>query len=143
MAENETWEQVWGVDEYLCAVYARPITMKALLAGLGYSTAEIDALYTVHLAALAAEVAAGIGAQFEADPDGERLRYVVMRRYGLDGVAPASLQEIGDAFAISRERVRQLTVKALRRRKRAPDIDRLAEILRGAADGWLSGAREQ
>lgn len=142
MADNEARARALGVDEYLSAIYARPIGMKALLAGLGYSQAAIDRLYADHLAALVAQVVAGIEAQFEGDPDGMRLRFVMTRRYGMDGVAPASLQEIGDALDISRERVRQLAVKAIRRRKRAPEIERLAEILRGAADRCLGGAKE-
>jgi RNA polymerase sigma factor (sigma-70 family) len=45
----------------------------------------------------------------------ERERYVVVRRYGLDGGGSASLAEIGMAMGVTRERVRQLQVAALRR----------------------------
>jgi RNA polymerase primary sigma factor len=43
----------------------------------------------------------------------ERYRYVLVRRYGLDGKDPATLSEISDELEISRERVRQLQVKAV------------------------------
>lgn len=45
----------------------------------------------------------------------ERERYVIKRRYGLDGGKCATLEEIGDAVGITRERVRQIQSTALRR----------------------------
>ncbi len=45
----------------------------------------------------------------------ERERYVVERRYGLDGEGCASLAEIGMSMGITRERVRQVQSSALRR----------------------------
>jgi RNA polymerase primary sigma factor len=44
----------------------------------------------------------------------ERLGYVLVRRYGLDGKNPATLAELGDALELSRERVRQLQLQAER-----------------------------
>ncbi len=44
----------------------------------------------------------------------ERARYVLVRRYGLDHRAPATLAELGDELEISRERVRQLQREAER-----------------------------
>ena len=45
----------------------------------------------------------------------ERERYVVERRYGLDGGGCATLEEIGEGIGITRERVRQIQSAALRR----------------------------
>ncbi len=45
----------------------------------------------------------------------ERERYVVERRYGLDGGGCATLSEIGAGIGITRERVRQIQSSALRR----------------------------
>jgi RNA polymerase primary sigma factor len=54
----------------------------------------------------------------------ERERYVVERRYGLDGEGCASLAEIGLSIGITRERVRQIQSSALRRlRSRALDTE--------------------
>jgi RNA polymerase primary sigma factor len=44
----------------------------------------------------------------------ERCRYVLVRRYGLDNTNPATLAELSDELEISRERVRQLQLKAER-----------------------------
>ena len=44
----------------------------------------------------------------------ERQRRVLVRRYGLDGEKPATLADLGEELAISRERVRQLQREAER-----------------------------
>jgi RNA polymerase primary sigma factor len=43
----------------------------------------------------------------------ERYRYVLVRRYGLDDKDPATLAELSDELGLSRERVRQLQLKAV------------------------------
>lgn len=45
----------------------------------------------------------------------ERERYVVERRYGLEGDGSATLEEIGAGIGVTRERVRQIQTSALRR----------------------------
>ncbi|MDX1511352.1 MAG: sigma-70 family RNA polymerase sigma factor [Nitriliruptorales bacterium] len=44
----------------------------------------------------------------------ERHRTVLMLRYGLDGQDPRTLEDVGEAIGVSRERARQLEVNALR-----------------------------
>src|SRR5215218_7399085 len=48
----------------------------------------------------------------------ERVRYVLVRRYGLVGREPATLAELADELGISRERVRQIQREAVQRLKR-------------------------
>lgn len=54
----------------------------------------------------------------------ERERYVVRHRYGLDGLPPQTLDEVGRRMALTKERVRQLEaqgVERLRALMDAPD----------------------
>jgi RNA polymerase sigma factor (sigma-70 family) len=56
----------------------------------------------------------------ELDP---RMRQVVERRFGVDGQVPQTLEELGTDLGITRERVRQLELRALRQlREGAPGL---------------------
>ena len=53
----------------------------------------------------------------------ERMQQVLLRRFGLDGEAPQTLEELGAELDITRERVRQIETRALRQlRLAAPDL---------------------
>lgn len=58
---------------------------------------------------------ADIGAALNYLPDRER--EIIRMRFGIGGIKPMSLEESGKVLKISRERVRQLEVKALKRLK--------------------------
>jgi RNA polymerase primary sigma factor len=53
-----------------------------------------------------------------------RMRHVLELRFGLAGVEPKTLEEVGEGLGITRERVRQLESRALRElRTVAPDLE--------------------
>ena len=52
-----------------------------------------------------------------------RMRLVILRRFGLDGDPPQTLEQVGSELGITRERVRQLESRALRElRSHAPEL---------------------
>ena len=61
----------------------------------------------------------------------DRERQILSLRFGLDGREPWTLDEIGDHFGITRERVRQLQVEALRKLQRSQRARPLREYLAG------------
>ena len=63
----------------------------------------------------------------------ERYRHVLVRRYGLDDKDPATLAELGDELELSRERVRQLQLQAIKLLKNGE----FGSALRAAYSGRL------
>jgi len=57
----------------------------------------------------------------------DKEREVIQMRFGLDGEEPRTLQEIGDALGVSRERIRQIESRAKEKLRRS----REAHGLRG------------
>jgi RNA polymerase sigma factor (sigma-70 family) len=57
----------------------------------------------------------------------QKERDVIRMRFGLDGEDPRTLQEIGEAMALSRERIRQIESRAKEKLRRS----REAQGLRG------------
>ena len=55
----------------------------------------------------------------------ERERQVLVLRYGLDDDEPKTLEEIGHRLGLTRERIRQIEVEALRRLASLPEIQAL------------------
>jgi RNA polymerase primary sigma factor len=57
----------------------------------------------------------------------ERERQVIELRYGLRGHEPLTLEEVGRAFGVTRERVRQIENNTLKKLKQLPEAQRLRE----------------
>ncbi|MGY1631858.1 RNA polymerase sigma factor RpoD/SigA [Geodermatophilus sp. SYSU D01186] len=68
---------------------------------------------------------------------------VLQRRYGLDGRDASTLDDIGDHLGVTRERVRQIQVKAMELLQADPRVDALYEYLVDhALDGVLASPLE-
>jgi RNA polymerase primary sigma factor len=57
-----------------------------------------------------------------------RERRVLELRYGLDGQAPRTLDEIGRAFRVTRERIRQIETQSLRKLQALADAQTLRDV---------------
>jgi RNA polymerase primary sigma factor len=57
----------------------------------------------------------------------ERERQVIELRYGLSGAEPLTLEEVGKAFGVTRERIRQIENNTLKKLKRLPEAQMLRE----------------
>src|SRR5918998_720364 len=58
----------------------------------------------------------------------ERERQVIELRYGLRGHEPLTLEEVGRAFGVTRERIRQIENNTLRKLKQLPEAQRLRKM---------------
>jgi RNA polymerase primary sigma factor len=58
----------------------------------------------------------------------ERERQVIELRYGLRGHEPLTLEEVGRAFGVTRERIRQIENNTLKKLKALPEAQRLREF---------------
>ena len=58
----------------------------------------------------------------------EREREVLVMRYGLNGFNPKTLEECGEEFGVTRERVRQIETSTLRKIKSLPEAQGLREV---------------
>jgi RNA polymerase primary sigma factor len=58
----------------------------------------------------------------------ERERMIIQLRYGLNGEAPLTLDEVGRAFNVTRERIRQIEHQTLRKLRSLADAQRLREV---------------
>ena len=54
---------------------------------------------------------------------------MIVLRFGLDGKDPLTLEQAGEVLGITRERVRQIEGKTLRRLQGAPEAQRLREAV--------------
>jgi RNA polymerase primary sigma factor len=58
----------------------------------------------------------------------ERERQVIELRFGLRGIEPLTLEEVGRAFGVTRERIRQIETNTLKKLKQLPEAQKLREM---------------
>ena len=57
----------------------------------------------------------------------ERERQVIELRYGLSGLEPLTLEEVGRTFGVTRERIRQIETNTLKKLRALPEAQMLRE----------------
>jgi len=60
----------------------------------------------------------------------EREREIIKMRFGLNGEKTHTLEEVGEAFGVTRERIRQIEAKTLEKLKEHTGVKRLKEFLK-------------
>ncbi len=60
----------------------------------------------------------------------EREKEILMKRYGINEEKPKSLEEVGKEFSVSRERIRQIELRAMRKLKRLCRLKWLKDFIR-------------
>ena len=59
----------------------------------------------------------------------EQEQDIIVLRFGLDGEPPRTLDQIGERMSVSRERIRQMQVKALDKLKKPRLLEALKDFL--------------
>jgi len=70
-----------------------------------------------------------------------REQKVIRLRYGLDDAHPRTLEEVGREFSVTRERIRQIEAKALRKSRHPSKLKRLRDDLADEEDDSDKGRR--
>lgn len=122
--------RIAGLNTFMSEIYGdSDMRLSRLLAKVGMGGEDIEAIRRNHMEALTGGCITLLArGPFKND---ERSFRLISLRMGLEGAPPKTLQEIGDVFGISRERVRQLEQTSLARFK---DEKILAQ--------WETGIRE-
>jgi hypothetical protein len=89
--------------------------LSLLLSNLGFDSQQIETLRRQHLEQVVTSFIAVVQERIISGSDGERLYKIISRRFGLDGEPPETLESLGKQFGVSRERIRQLEEKTIRR----------------------------
>lgn len=113
---------------------ARAVSIVDSLPAIRARVSEIDGL----------PLDVALGALLKASGISDRDAKMVMRRLGWGGGAPATLQEVGDEFAVTRERVRQVVARALGRLAPSymPKLETALELVYGEAPITVDAASE-
>lgn len=110
--------RIEGISSLLSDIEDKETRISSLLFQFGFPDAQVEEARRDHMSAIAALLVESIRKHVKAGPDGCRLYEVLERRYGLKGDGRVTLESVGNSMGITRERVRQLQVKAVRRCKR-------------------------
>jgi hypothetical protein len=118
-----------GFHELLADVYGENRHINDILLESGLDASQINTLRTDSMFDFYDNVKYALYCRFLHYSGGKRLLEILCRRYGLFAHKAETLQETGDAMQISRERVRQLETKAIRRLRGGVSADAVAILL--------------
>ena len=108
--------QLTGLNRYLTVIYGVPIRQSILLEKMGFTEDQLRQLRDNHVKEITNSFIDLLKNHMVRAPNNDRDYKIVCRRFGLDGRIPETLQVIGDGLGITRERVRQLERRSIKRR---------------------------
>lgn len=119
--------QILAINKLLSDVYQKPMRLSYLLLELDFKKENIK-LIAEQLLSETIDIFIEILKEIMlCAADGQRLFTILNSVYGLDGNSPITLQYIGDQLKISRERIRQLKQKALKKLKAHKNKEKLED----------------
>ncbi len=120
--------QEYGINLFLAEAYDPTINLVEFLNTIGFDEQQTQTLYANRVEALLSAYIEAIHFRLvTARKDGDRLFHILTKRYSFDGNRSSTLEELGLHWHISRERIRQLQRKAIRR-CRSPGTRMYCEI---------------
>ena len=125
---NSNREMLLNFNSFLTEVYKKEQRISTILAEKGFNQQHLDILKGDKLTELFALIEFALRCRFIGQVV-FRAVDIIIRRYGLFGRKKETLQAIGDSMGISRERVRQLQEKALKRVTPTKNHDLLSDII--------------
>jgi ribonuclease HI len=103
------------LHELLTDVYGEERRISTVLQNFGLPSNAVDKLKNDNLSDFCENIQFALSCRFLHYSGGHRLLSILMRRYGLFDTPKETLEAIGDSMNITRERVRQLEGKAIKR----------------------------
>jgi len=136
--QTSSKQRLIGLNKLLSEIFCKEIRLSLLLQELGFSDEQISLIRKDHFDSLIQLILETLKEFIYARSDADRIWLILCERYGLTGSTPKTLQELGEKLDISRERVRQLEEKAIRklilpRRKKL-----LLEKIKTQVSDWLN-----
>lgn len=108
-------EMMLSLNALLTDIYGEPKRISEILSNFGLSQKQINDIKGERFAAFYANVKFALECRFLHYSGGYRLLTILYRRYGLFEYKKETLDEIGNSMGVSRERIRQLQNKAIKR----------------------------
>jgi RNA polymerase primary sigma factor len=154
---NERLAKIWRAERRLVTELGREPTVAEIVEATGLGPEDVDSIRRWAQPPVSLEMAVGddkeseLG-QFIADKESEspyeraaeiitndalrealenlsyRERRVLELRYGLGGEHPSTLDEVGQTFNVTRERIRQIERESLRKLRALAETDRLGAV---------------
>lgn len=120
---DELKEWLLSLNDLAKDLYGTEWRISAALEKYPFSEAQIAFLKADGLETFLLNIDFALQCRLLCGSNGMRFFNIIYQRYGLFGCAKQTLQAIGEEMGISRERVRQLEEKALRRLKPTKTLD--------------------